>query len=41
MLRHIRSQFPSPEDINDNWNTVPGKRIAGALPEYGKVIHGP
>lgn len=40
-LRHVRSQFPSPEDINDNWATVPSRRIAGAMPEYRKVVHGP
>ena len=40
-LRHIRSQFPSPEDINDNRNTAPSKRIAGALPKYRKVVDGP
>ena len=40
-LRHIRSQFPSPEDINDNRNTAPSRRIAGAMPEYRKVVHGP
>lgn len=40
-LRHIRSQFPSPEDINDNRNTAPSKRIAGAMPKYRKVVHGP
>ena len=40
-LRHIRSQFPSPEDINDNRTTAPSKRIAGALPKYRKVVDGP
>ena len=40
-LRHVRSQFPSPEDINDNWATAPSRRIAGAMPEYRKVVHGP
>ena len=40
-LRHIRSQFPSPEDINDNRATAPSRRIAGAMPEYRKVVHGP
>ena len=40
-LRHIRSQFPGPEDINDNRRTAPSKRIAGAMPEYRKVVHGP
>ena len=40
-LRHVRSQFPSPEDINDDWATAPSRRIAGAMPEYRKVVHGP
>ena len=40
-LRHIRSQFPSPEDINDNRATAPSRRIAGAMPKYRKVVHGP
>lgn len=40
-LQLIRSQFPSPEDINDNRATVPSKRIAGAMPRYRKVVHGP
>ena len=40
-LRHVRSQFPSPEDINDDRTTAPSKRIAGAMPRYRKVVHGP
>ena len=40
-LRHVRSQFPSPEDINDGWTTAPSKRIAEAMPKYRKVVHGP
>ena len=40
-LQLIRSQFPSPEDINDNRATVPSRRIAGAMPGYRKVVHGP
>ena len=40
-LRLIRSQFPSPEDINDDWATVPSRRIAGAMPGYRKVVYGP
>ena len=37
----IRSEFPNPEDINDNWDTVPSRRIKRAMPEYSKVVHGP
>ena len=40
-LRLIRSQFPSPEDINDDRTTAPSRRIAGAMPRYRKVVHGP
>ena len=40
-LRRIRSQFPSPEDINDKWATAPSRRIKRAMPEYSKVVHGP
>ena len=40
-LRLIRSQFPNPEDINDDRTTAPSKRIAGAMPRYRKVVHGP
>ena len=40
-LRHVRSRFSSPEDINDNWDTAPSRRIARAMPRYRKVVHGP
>ena len=40
-LREIRSSFSSPEDINDDPNTAPSKRIAGALSGYQKPLHGP
>ena len=40
-LRRIRGQFSTPEDINDNPNTAPSKRIAGAMPRYRKSVHGP
>ena len=40
-LRHVRSQFPSPEDINDNRATAQSRRIAGAMSKYDKVVHGP
>ncbi len=39
-LGEIRSRFPSPEDINDNPDTAPSKRIENVLPEYQKVVHG-
>ncbi len=40
-LREIRSQFPTPEYINDNPATAPSRRIAGAIPNYRKRLHGP
>lgn len=40
-LRAIRSQFATPEDINDSPTTVPSKRIAQLIPDYDKHVHGP
>ncbi len=40
-LRNIRSQFPTPEDINDNENTAPSKRIKKVIPRYEKKVDGP
>ena len=40
-LRAVREQFATPEDINDDPLTAPSKRIAGIIPRYGKVLHGP
>ena len=37
----IRAQFRTPEDINDNVDTAPSKRLEGLLPEYDKVVFGP
>ena len=39
-LRAIRSQFPTPEHINDSSNTAPSKRIVELIPRYQKVVHG-
>ncbi len=36
----VRSLFPSPEDINDNPDTAPSKRIKNVLPGYQKVVDG-
>jgi hypothetical protein len=36
----IRAQFPTPEDINDDPNTAPSKRVIGAHPGYRKVVEG-
>ena len=40
-LRGIRERFVTPEDINDNEATSPGKRIVGLIPHYRKALHGP
>lgn len=40
-LRTVRVRFPTPEDINDDPDTAPSKRIVGAIPRYQKAVHGP
>ncbi len=40
-LRNIRSQFPTPEDINDNVDTAPSKRLKSLIPRYDKRVAGP
>ncbi len=40
-LIDIRSRFPTPEDINDNPDTAPSKRIVNAISNYRKRLHGP
>lgn len=40
-LQQIRSQFSTPEDINDNKDTAPSKRIANVVPGYNKRVDGP
>ena len=40
-LWQIRSQFPTPEDINDHKDTAPSKRIANVVPGYNKRVDGP
>jgi len=39
-LQTIRSAFPTPEDINDDPNTAPSKRIVEAYHGYSKPIDG-
>jgi len=36
----IRASFQTPEDINDDANTAPSKRVLQAYPSYSKVIDG-
>lgn len=40
-LQKIRSQFQTPEDINDNKDTAPGKRIKKVIPQYDKKVNAP
>lgn len=40
-LRSIREKFPMPEDINDNSETAPSKRIKKVISNYEKVVDGP
>ena len=40
-LRRIRSQFTTPEDINDNINTAPSKRLKSLMTRYDKRTNGP
>jgi len=39
-LIEIRNQFKTPEEINDDPQTAPSKRITRLFPQYGKVLHG-
>ena len=39
-LRAILSAFPNPEDINDNPDTAPSKRLKGVISRYRKVVDG-
>ena len=39
-LQRIRSQFATPEDINDDHATAPSKRILQVAPGYNKVAQG-
>jgi len=39
-IASIRSDFATPEDINDNPLTAPGKRILSLFPGYEKPLHG-
>ena len=41
LLRNIRSEVATPEDINDNWATAPSRRIKGVIQRYRKRLHGP
>ena len=40
-LGDIRSKFQTPEEINDNRDTAPSKRISGVLPRFSNSVDGP
>lgn len=40
-LQSIRSSFSTPEEINENPESAPSKRILHLLPGYQKTLHGP
>jgi len=40
-LMNIRSSFETPEDINDDPETAPSKRIIRIFQGYQKTVHGP
>ena len=40
-LRRARSQFSTSEDINDEPETAPSKRITRTISRYRKALHGP
>ena len=39
-LQEVRESFATPEDINDDPNTAPSKRVLQVYPSYQKVIEG-
>jgi hypothetical protein len=39
-VQAIITQFPNPEDINDNPRTAPSKRLISILPNYNKPLQG-
>ena len=39
-FREVREEFPTPEDINNDPETAPSKRVINIHPSYRKVIEG-
>ena len=39
-FERVRRAFPTPEDINDDPNTAPSKRVLTIYPKYKKVLDG-
>ncbi len=40
-VQKVRDTFNNPEEINDNPQTCPSRRIKNIFPEYNKVVYGP
>ncbi|MDZ7360123.1 MAG: DUF4276 family protein [candidate division KSB1 bacterium] len=40
-LMSIRTSFPTPEDIDDDPQNAPSKRLNRIVPAYQKTLHGP
>lgn len=40
-LRAARDAVTTPEEINENYETAPSRRIINAFPRYQKPLHGP
>lgn len=40
-FEQVVSQFATPEDINDSYDTAPSKRITSVVPSFRKRLHGP
>ena len=40
-LKAVCGEYTTPEDIDDDPETAPSKRIVHVLPRYKKVLHGP
>jgi hypothetical protein len=40
IFKRIRDEFPTPEDINDDPDTAPSKRVVAAHPAYRKPLYG-
>ncbi len=40
-LSEVRASFSTPEEINDNPETAPSRRIIKCSPAYQKAVHGP
>lgn len=39
-LNRVIRDFPNPEDINDDPNTAPSKRLKNIIPSFNKILHG-